>query len=178
VSIYNLGDLLSEAKIKTLYDPFDLNILRNQHDDDGIPYTLSQDYAKKKATEKNLAINVPDAYTLQLDIDTDAAWELFIQRLAPTFIEHVNVARIWWTVSNGGNKHVYIRLKQRVTVYERIAFQAALGSDPMRELLSALRVRTGNSDMATLFFEKQNSPEIVIYSTDGYQPQLTSGEGK
>lgn len=42
------------------------------------------------------------------------------------------------TVSKGGNRHVYIKVDFPLAVITQIAFAAALGSDPVREMLAAL----------------------------------------
>jgi hypothetical protein len=52
-----------------------------------------------------------------------------------------------------GHFHVVVTLDERVTPMERIAFQAALGSDRKRELLSLLRIRLQLDRPPTVFFE-------------------------
>jgi hypothetical protein len=69
------------------------------------------------------------------------------------------------TVSKRGRRHAYIRTDLVITPTERIAFQACLGSDLSRELLSLLRIiaarRPGMEAVAkhppTVFFEVPES---------------------
>lgn len=42
------------------------------------------------------------------------------------------------TKSPGGNTHIYIRLEKPMNMQDRVALQAALGSDPLKEGLSVL----------------------------------------
>lgn len=96
----------------------------------------------------------PSEYELQVDIDGREEWERHLVlrvRLAQMGL----VERIEEQPSPSGlpNRHVTITLNIPLTPFSRIAFQAALGSDPMRELLSLQRAVQGIKD-ATVFFEK------------------------
>lgn len=53
--------------------------------------------------------------------------------------------------SHGGNTHVVLTLLQDLTPQARIALQAVLGSDPIRELLSLVRVENDCQDPIALF---------------------------
>jgi hypothetical protein len=53
-----------------------------------------------------------------------------------------------------GHLHIILTMEVPVTPMERIALQAAFGSDRKRELLSALRVRLELQRAPTVFFEK------------------------
>ena len=136
-------------------------------------YSISVDYAYSKANELELNVVEPDDDTLQLDFDTEDQWDKFLKQRLTILLQYLDVARVWWTESKSGNKHVYIKLKKEMGFVERIAYQAALGSDPTRELLSLARLSIGQGE-TTLMFEKPDAAEHVIYATDGYQPQLPS----
>jgi hypothetical protein len=138
-------------------------------------YALDRTHAYKEAERHGLDVVEADDYTLQLDMDRDEAFQMFIDFDLGRLISFLYVERVWWTESRGGNKHVYIRLTAPRTLPERIALQASLGSDPVREFLNLMRYNNG-SEKPVLFFEKPNAPQVVIYATDGYQPQLGDGE--
>lgn len=102
-------------------------------------------------------IVLPADNELQIDIDDDEQFEIF-SRTSESF------AKNWWldadmpvvevhpSKSGLPSRHVTITLPFDVTPWQRIALQASLGSDPMRELLSAMRLMKG--DIApTLFVE-------------------------
>lgn len=53
--------------------------------------------------------------------------------------------------SHGGNTHIVLTMTQELSPEARIAIQAILGSDPIRELLSLARVENGCRDPIALF---------------------------
>lgn len=157
-----------------IYDPHGVAPIDNEVAVMQMEYSISEDFANKKAEALGLNIVKPDDRTLQLDFDTEDQWDAFMTQRLTILLQYLDVERVWWTESHSGNKHVYIRLKQVMSFLKRIAYQAALGSDPTRELLSLARVQLGQGE-TTMMFEKPDAPEVVIYATDGYQPQLTAG---
>ena len=58
------------------------------------------------------------------------------------------------SASKGGNTHVIVHLTQPMDVLERIAWQAAFGSDPKREALHLLSVALGELNPILLFMRK------------------------
>jgi hypothetical protein len=52
------------------------------------------------------------------------------------------------TVSRNGNTHVYLRLNRFVSLFERLALQAVLQSDPVKEILTTLRALDGEGVIA------------------------------
>lgn len=56
--------------------------------------------------------------------------------------------------SKGGNTHVVIHLEAPMPIVERIAWQAAFGSDPKREALHLLSVSRGELNPILLFGKK------------------------
>lgn len=60
--------------------------------------------------------------------------------------------------SKGGNTHVIITLPVELDVVERISWQAALGSDNMKESLSLLSVARGVRNPVLLFMHKNRKP--------------------
>ena len=146
-------------EVDKIYDPHDVQPVG---DDFGhFEYSISVDYAHTKA--KNLRLNVvePDDHTLQLDFDTPVQWDKFMEQRLPILLQYLNVARVWWTESVSGNKHVYVKLKEPMDFLSRVAYQAALGSDPTRELLSLARMHIGQGS-TTMMFEKPKDRKSVV----------------
>lgn len=158
-----------------IWNVFDGVSVGHPHQDK--PYSRSDQYGDsyEKVEERIAAGEIPvysRPHMLLIDLDSPAeleAFELRLRRLETTFgyQEHVKVPS-----PSGRGFHVYILLQEDFPLPTRIAIQAALGSDPIRELLSiykfALRERTDalSSDFRanpTWLFEKDLSvlPEWV-----------------
>lgn len=112
----------------------------------------------KTAVEKcpeGYEVVTADDHTLQIDYDQTILPDDFQDKLnllrQRTGIQNLR----WWKLpSKSGNLHVTIKLPIAMSAQERIAWQAALGSDPKREMLGLIRVAMGN-ESPILFFEKQ-----------------------
>jgi hypothetical protein len=65
------------------------------------------------------------------------------------------------TTSQGGNKHLYIRLGRDVTPHERVILQSTLGSDPTREALSWVRLRDDAEVVHTLFETPEEYKKVL-----------------
>ncbi len=112
----------------------------------------------EKAAGDGNSIIEARADTLQLDLDSPEPTksEKYLQVM--TTLEGLGLLSEiddLDTRSPGGNTHRYIRLSRRVPISQRIALQAALGSDPVRETLAV---------MATLGLRPQR-PELVLFET-------------
>ena len=97
----------------------------------------------------------PGPRELFLDLDSDdslaRAWELL------TVLNRNGYGAECVTVhpskSGEPHRHMTVSLYREVTPIERIALQAICGSDPVREVLSLLRVWGSSPFPATVFFE-------------------------
>lgn len=136
-------------------------------------YALDRKVAELKAKALGLTVVDADEYTLQLDFDSEEQFDLFLSIRLPSLVEFIPVSRVWWTESKNGNKHVFVRLVTAMDALQRIALQATLGSDPTREFLCLMNELAGTPKI--LLFEKPDAVEIVLYASDGYQPQLGAG---
>lgn len=124
--------------------------------------TLANSYSGQDVLAKDTYENCPAGYRVKLpaenelflDLDSTEAYEAFNQRLG-TLQQYMEA-----TVTSDrpsktrGHRHVVVRLGRRVTAAERIALQAGLGSDPLRELLSTLRALVKPGTVTTAFYEK------------------------
>lgn len=109
---------------------------------------------KKYAEANNLRLVVPEEDELQLDIDSDADFEIFKQHIAILQERSAYQWKFKPSRSKPQGKHITVRLPGgKFTPLKRIALQAALGSDRKRELLSILDLENGDP-MPTVFFEK------------------------
>ncbi len=86
---------------------------------------------------KKLGVNAVFPRADELFIDLDEGMQLNAVTLE-VMNDHNYITNELHTVSRNGNQHVYYRLIKSFSVSDRIALQAALGSDPQKELLSAL----------------------------------------
>lgn len=157
----------------------------------GTPYDLSRydsirnltwESTQKRAKELRVDIVHPAANELFVDIDTVAAMHVFDRNLE-VLRRHVPVSKVEISVSKtGGDRHhLVVTLGVEVSELERIAMQAALGSDPMREMLSIARVYE-NQQHATVFYERKGvtrspyagPPQIVVEALPAVLAERTS----
>ncbi len=124
--------------------------------------TLDSKFAIDKAAEQNKIVVYPESNQLQVDIDSDAAWDIFHTNLK-VFLQKHTVAKIEMIPSaSKGHWHITITLADVEFAEDkiplRLLLQACLGSDLKRELLSYFRHEIGD-EHPTLFIETQ--PAIV-----------------
>ncbi len=117
---------------------------------------LDQD-PKAVAAELQCAVVFPKENELQIDLDHIEDHDVMFDMI--NVLRHngltVDVTKV--TKSLGGNHHGYVQLNLEEPIDEitRIAFQACLGSDRTRELLSLLRILLKTNRPATCFFERE-----------------------
>jgi hypothetical protein len=132
--------------------------------------TLNHEVSCARAKQKNLEVKIPAADELYLDIDTPEQWGIFL-RSFDVVRRYLGVEEYKRTASSSGRAgryHVVIKMKEPMTSFERIALQAALGSDPMREILSLMRIYQNNPHPTLLFElpEGQEKPPQPPEATD------------
>lgn len=110
-------------------------------------YTSQEDHAAYVKTQlindeedKDWAVVIASDMMLMLDFDTPEIPQTFITQLE--IMEQAFRTTVTYTVtpSRSGNKHVIVHLPVPMSLFERIAWQAVLGSDPKREALHLLAV--------------------------------------
>lgn len=121
------------------------------------------------AAKEGLAVFIGSARLLLVDLDSDEAWDHFrtqVQRLG----EDGWVAEVLVTTSKSGNRHAYCWLAEPIPDEGlRLALQAGLGSDCVRELLSCLRVLGDKDRPASVLFETEQEALKVQAWLDGLQ---------
>jgi hypothetical protein len=80
------------------------------------------------------------------------------------------------TESKGGNTHCLVHLPSTMPTVERIAWQAAFGSDPKREALHLLSLVRGELNPILLFMRKVE-PTQALLTAKPEQKLLTEGDG-
>lgn len=112
-----------------------------------------EDY-EERMRSKGCSIFYPKDNQLQIDIDSYEQGERFVLNLnlLRDNIKNIEIVKDVPSKSGEDHRHITIELPFKITDIERVAFQAALGSDPRRELLSILRILKGDSK-PTLFAE-------------------------
>jgi hypothetical protein len=129
------------------------------------PFALSnleRDPAEVAAELGLKIINSTDTL-LQIDLDTDADILRHAVLFAKFYTEFDYFESSITTRSKSGEGvHVYIKLRAPMSAERRIAFQAALGSDPMRELLSLSRIFNSKRDVASVLFETDAEYQNVM----------------
>lgn len=132
-------------------------------------YAVSYEHAKENAATLGLEIKLPKPNELFIDIDHEKDYEVFKTQLA-LLIRQEPVTIVSNRPSKSGlpKRHIVIALFRPVeSELERLVLQAALGSDRKRELLSWVRVKSGESEHPTLFFEKPGTPDVETHEAYG-----------
>ena len=122
-------------------------------------------YAAKELVEKGLAnweVVVAEENQLQIDYDSPTLPDRFFDVLK-ILQQRFPTAGLCYSNhrSKGGNQHVLINLPHKIGLYERIAWQAAFGSDCKREALHLLSVSRKEKNPILLFMEKGRETNLI-----------------
>lgn len=115
--------------------------------------------AKAKAKRLNLDLFKPGPSDVYVDIDSAADRMIFDIRFG-LLLKLWPMATVRFTTSPSGiadRQHAYVVVPELAPLgeHERIALQAALNSDPFREMLAIFHGRAGYKH-TSVFFEKPN----------------------
>lgn len=145
VKTYRSGrfvDINIVLKIKPANSIFPLCELDLYNENQLYNFRESRDEYIREMKDAGMVIHLPSPNELQLDIDYESQYNIYRKLIWILEREYGNCPTVV-TVSKNGGLHIYITLPFEVNDYERIAYQAALGSDPVRELLSLVRLHEG-----------------------------------
>lgn len=117
-----------------------------------------------KATEEGLIVVYADDCSLLLDIDSAGAREHALEMIGK-FAGSFKLARVEETRSKSGNWHLYVRLSEPMERQDRMFWQAALGSDPVRAALDWIWFREGYQ-IECFLYEKPGATYEVIPESD------------
>jgi hypothetical protein len=120
--------------------------------------TIASSQAYKDAAILGFEVVLPQDNQLQIDIDDEAAYLVYLGNLKryklhfdnnPVILEETKPSKS----GKEGHRHITLTLADPVSNEMRIMLQALLGSDPVRELLSYIRL-VNDDEHPTLFIEK------------------------
>lgn len=130
-------------------------------------YRESRERYVLRMREEGFQIQTPEENELLLDIDNIEAFDFFeiaFKRLNVEF-DNCIIALIRPSKSGLPNRHILIRMPFVLTSIDRIAFQAVLGSDLTREMLSIFRLYNTDPCPSLLAIDETKG-EWVKYKTD------------
>lgn len=117
--------------------------------------SINSSHAFKEAENRNMKVVLPAEDELLLDIDNEEDLRKFENNYDKFSLHIAEILSIDKQPSRSretGHYHVYVKLATRVSAQERVLYQALLGSDRTRELLSLVRV-FNDDPHPTLFIE-------------------------
>jgi hypothetical protein len=124
------------------------------------------DIAYAESKKRDCVIVRPKPNELFIDIDSKAQMETFeksielFKRVHPVSATHVSPS----PSGKPGRYHIIVVLEsEKVDAKTRILYQAVLGSDPIREVLSLMRLDK-DDHMPTIFFELANGRSCTCNS--------------
>lgn len=106
------------------------------------------------ANNINCEVVYPEPNQLQIDVDSENACAYFWKRLTEIKKDLGWVCKVetWSSKSGPPNRHFVVTVKDRqFPIWERIALQTMLGSDPVREGMIAMRHLRGAKFPCRLF---------------------------
>ena len=111
-----------------------------------------------KAEADGMAVRHANAKTLLMDLDDPIAIERF-RRFMPKLDElfGAKVTEEYESRSGAGHLHVVIEMDEPFPAAFRIALQAVMGSDPLREFLSLRRLANGVEEPSRLFRKRSDA---------------------
>ena len=105
------------------------------------------------ATNQRCVVPGPRELFLDLDTDEDFVRSEHILRVLNNNGHGAECIDVHASKSGAPHRHMTVTLYRDVTPIERIALQACMGSDPVREVLSLIRIWSGSQYPPTVFFE-------------------------
>ena len=106
--------------------------------------------AREDAEAKGFEVVGGDPLLLLLDMDSAESLKQFGKLSAKASeMFGATVHQTWF--SKSGNVHIVMALKEPLAAAERVALQACLGSDHLRELLAVARLAAGIEEPSMLF---------------------------
>ena len=109
-------------------------------------YLESREQYCARKTAEGFSIFYPEPNELCLDIDSEEDYQKFLARFQylSREVDNPYIAFKEFQSSTKGHRHIIITLPYDVDRFERLALQAVLGSDPIKEMLSIFRIWQGD----------------------------------
>jgi hypothetical protein len=122
-------------------------------------YLLDSETSIEAAKAEGFEVLVAGPNDLFIDIDDLPAYETF-QRCFDILIRYKVAEIVFDRSSTSGlpHRHIHVRiLGEPLTPWQRLAFECAMASDPVRSLLNCLRLDVSDP-VVSLFFGKAPAP--------------------
>lgn len=121
-------------------------------------FTIASKQAYRDAEILGFEVALPQDNQLQIDIDDEASYQVYLGNLDRYMVHFsdnpVTFADVLPSKSGAPEKkHITVTLADPISNEQRILLQALLGSDPVREMLSYIRL-VNDDEHPTLFLEK------------------------
>jgi hypothetical protein len=158
----------------------DLEMKAIDYDPNGMP---NSDRARERAVVEGLDVVYPEPNQLFIDIDNEHSYRLFENQLTIVnkFIGYFEIKEAPSKSSTPDNfkMHVTLTFGKLVTFtpLERLALQAMLGSDRVRELLGYIEMKN-DDPTPTLFLENNKLKQLKgnIHPDAGYSSEILTDE--
>lgn len=134
----------------------------------------NEELIRAKAQMLNLDVKYPAPNELFLDVDSAEDFKHFISLFDRLQVHLPDVTFTWTKSKSGGDKkHVIVTFPSELgfSEIERIAWQACMGSDRIREFLSMLSWKKDATSRPTVFFEQKKTKipgPTTPYDKGGY----------
>lgn len=122
-----------------------------------------------KGKYPNHEVVVAGSDEIMIDYDTKNVPEVFLNVLQIMQTQRFKEGKTSYSryTSKSGNCHIVIKLPESISDTERIAWQAAFGSDPMREALSLVSISRNVKNPVLLYMDKNRVHEYQTYEKPG-----------
>ncbi len=114
------------------------------------PMTRAQ--IEEKAKKLGKVVVYPNRYQLFVDIDSDTDHMRF-NDLVAILEQSERITHFAFPSKTPGHCHIIVTLDREISPWERVALQAAMGSDRKRELLAILNARHGDPGTNCFFMD-------------------------
>lgn len=127
----------------------------------------SVEEAVELARQQGLEAFFPLEDELFLDIDATVwappikVFKALLNPTEPALNVVIDSLRILRTRSKSGNLHIYLKFTGTLHSREKVIVQAAMGSDPVKEVLTMLRMKAGDHTGTICLFETPEQAERV-----------------
>jgi hypothetical protein len=131
-------------------------------------------YAQRTLEERGFAdtwqVVVAHDRMLMLDYDEHTYYENLVHPAPAQFYDTLSILEaaldyqvryVEVSASKGGNTHVLVHLNRDMSILERVAWQAAFGSDPKREALHLLSISRDELNPILLFMRKPEAQKLL-----------------
>ena len=132
--------------------------------------------SRRRAQERGLTVRTAGSQEIFLDLDTPESRRRFYAML-PILQKNFKVKNWFAEYSSSRNIHVTINMDEYILQDARLALQAILGSDPVKEMLT-LRRSMDNIQGAVMLFRTpvpESATAMMVAEAAEYGLQLTGG---